>query len=157
MASIGTLKWYLNVPLTLTICVFGIIGNIISALVWKRLNKKARPGNALATIYFILLPLIDICVLIFTIFVDVLPLMGPESLIKSFTYNFAFVYVFHPLHFYFLFASIFLVAVISFERLKLIMYPLLRLTLSKRTTSVSIMFVFAVSIVVNLPSFSSNS
>ena len=64
-----------------------------------------------------------------------------------------YIYFIHPTHFYLLFTSIFLVVVLSVERLKFIIRPLSSLTFSKNWARALWMFVFAVSFVVNIPSF----
>ena len=149
-----TAKWILFYPVQLIICCFGIPCNIISAMVWSRLRRKGKRKNKYVCSYFILLSLVDICVLIFGIFSDVLPVMN-KRLVDGTSPMFGriYIYLIHPAHFFFLFTSIFLVTVLSMERLKFIIQPFSSLTFSKKWSHGLLLFVFCISFVVNIPSF----
>lgn len=147
-------RWILFCPVQLVICCFGIPCNIISALVWVRLRKKGKRKNKCVCTYFILLSITDICVLIFSLLSDALPVLNKELVEgASPTFGWFFIYFIHPAHFFFLFASIFLVTVLSMERLKYILQPFSSLTLSKKWSRGLLLSVYCVSFVVNIPSF----
>lgn len=149
-----TAKWILFYPVQLIICCFGIPCNAISAMVWSRLRRKGKRKNKYVCMYFILLSLVDICVLIFSILSDPLPVVN-RQLVDGASPMFGriFVYLIHPAHFFFLFTSIFLVTVLSMERLKFIMQPFSSLTFSKKWSRGLMLSVFCISFVVNIPSF----
>eukprot|EP00111_Clytia_hemisphaerica_P020861 TCONS_00061536-protein len=147
-------KWVLFCPIQLIICAIGIPCNIISAMVWSRLKKKGRSKNKSACNNFILLSIVDIGVLIFSVVSDVVPVMNKKLMNNAAKwFGKLYVYFIHPMHYYLLFTSIFLVTVLSIERLKFVIRPLSSLTFSKNWARALWMLVFAVSFVVNIPSF----
>jgi len=149
-------RWVLFCPVQIIICCFGIPCNIISALVWLRLKKKGQVKNKSVCDNFILLSLVDLCVLMFSILSDILPVIY-DNLIKneggSCFFGYFIQYLIHPAHFFFLFTSIYLVTVLSVERLTFVMRPLSRLTFSKHWSRSLWLFVFVISFLVNIPSF----
>lgn len=149
-----TAKWILFYPVQLIICCFGIPCNVISALVWSRLRRKGKRKNKHVCMYFILLSIVDICVLIFSILSDLLPVVN-RQLVEGASPLFGriFIYLIHPAHFLFLFISIFLVTMLSMERLKFILKPFSSLTFSKKWSRGLLFAVFCISFVVNIPSF----
>ena len=149
-----TTKWILFYPVQLIICCFGIPCNIISAMVWSRLRRKGKRKNKYICVYFILLSLVDICVLIFCILSDVLPVANKQLTDSALPlFGRIYIYLIHLVHFFFLFTSIFLVTVLSMERLKFITQPFSSLTFSKKWSRCLLFSVFCISFVVNIPSF----
>jgi len=149
-------RWVLLCPVQIVICCFGIPCNIVSAFVWSRLKNKGQLKNKSVCDKFILISIVDLCVLVFSILSDVLPAIY-DNLIKtkegSCLFGYFFKYLIHPAHFYFLFASIYLVTVLSVERLTFVMRPLTRLTFSKHWSRLLWLSVFVISFLVNIPSF----
>lgn len=149
-------RWVLFSPIQTIICCIGIPGNVISALVWSRLKNKGQLKNKSVCNNFILLSIVDLGVLIFSILSDVLPVTD-EDLIKdsggSCLFGYVLKYFIHPAHFYFLFSSIYLVTVLSVERLNFVVRPLSRLTFSKSWSRALWLSVFLIAFVVNIPTF----
>ena len=149
---LNLIHWVFEYPLTLIICIVGIIGNFLSILVWKRLEKKlAKPNRNVARLFGILAA-VDLCVLVFTILVDVIPAASP-SIKYVYEYIIFFIWFGHPLHFYFLFVSIFMAASVSIDRLKLIVYPFYSMRSGRQFFSCAIVLVFGFATVLNIPSF----
>jgi len=149
-------RWVLLCPVQIVICCFGIPCNIVSAFVWSWLKNKGQLKNKSVCNNFILLSIVDLCVLVFSILSDVLPAIY-DNLLKtkegSCLFGYFFKYLIHPAHFYFLFASTYLVTVLSVERLTFVMRPLTRLTFSKHWSRLLWLSIFVISFLVNIPSF----
>ena len=146
------LHWIFEYPLTIIICVTGGIGNFLSIFVWRRLEKKLSKSNCNIAKMFTILAGVDLGVLTFSILVDVLPVALP--VLKSvYAYVIFFMYVGHPLHFYFLFVSILMTAAISIDRLKLIAFPFFVMPYGARWKTFAVTVVFGLAFVLNIPTF----
>merc|ERR1711872_24465 len=69
--------WVNSVPLGLTICALGILGNSVSMLVWVRIHRKLRELNT-TILYFVIMAVIDSGLLWMFIFKDSIPALQPE-------------------------------------------------------------------------------
>jgi len=133
-------RWVLLCPVQIVICCFGIPCNIVSAFVWSRLKNKGQLKNKSVCDKFILISIVDLCVLVFSILSDVLPAIY-DNLLKtkegSCLFGYFFKYLIHPAHFY----------------LTFVMRPLTRLTFSKHWSRLLWLSIFVISFLVNIPSF----
>lgn len=139
-------------PFVILICIFGILGNFISLIVWKRLRLKSRTSNITTTLYFMVLAYVDIGVLVLSPLVMVLP-NANKDLNYNYYYAFFFSYIGHPLHFYFVFVSIYLVTAMSVDRLRLVFRPFSRYNVKWRYTYIAIVALFVLAGLFNLPTF----
>merc|ERR1711872_480871 len=96
--------WVNSVPLGLTICALGILGNSVSMLVWVRIHRKLRELNT-TILYFVIMAVIDSGLLWMFIFKDSIPALQPEF-IKTYGFCVLFCYVLFPLFYLFLMLSI---------------------------------------------------
>ena len=146
------LHWIFEYPLTIKICVTGAIGNFLSIFVWRRLEKKLSKSNRNIAKMFTILAGVDLGVVTFSILADVLPVALP--VLKSvYAYIIFYMYVGHPLHFYFLFFSILMTAGISVDRLKLIAFPFFVMPYGARWKTFVVTLVFGLAFVLNIPTF----
>ena len=146
------LHWIFEYPLTIKICVTGAIGNFLSIFVWRRLEKKLSKSNRNIAKMFTILAGVDLGVVTFSILADVLPVALP--VLKSvYAYIIFYMYVGHPLHFYFLFVSILMTAGISVDRLKLIAFPFFVMPYGARWKTFVVTLVFGLAFVLNILTF----
>eukprot|EP00111_Clytia_hemisphaerica_P003476 TCONS_00009926-protein len=144
--------WAFYVPICSIICIFGILGNIISLIVWRKLRNRFRARNVSTTTYFMLLSAIDMAVLITTLFVMVLP-YAEHSVFKSRSYAFFFSYIGHPIHFFLIFLSIYMVMAMSLDRVRLVYRPFSRYDINQHKVYLMITIFTGVAFVLNIPSF----
>ena len=117
--------WVLYVPFCSILCVAGIIGNILSLIIWRRLRMRSGVRNISTTTYFMILSAVDIGVLVMSIIVMTLP-YADVSLFKSRSFAVFFSYIGHPLHFFIIFISCFIVVAMSVDRVRLVFRPFSR-------------------------------
>lgn len=142
-----------SVPLGATIATFGLIGNIISIIVWNRLIKSKLKDNQSTGLYFIALAFCDGGLLVFFLLSDTLksnnPSLSHNYIFASFWAWFAF-----PVFFIFVVASIWMVVGVTLNRYVMIQFPTrVRKIYSKSRTLVSIAIFFSFSVIVNIPHF----
>merc|ERR1711872_633373 len=135
--------WVNSVPLGLTICALGILGNSVSMLVWVRIHRKLRELNT-TILYFVIMAVIDSGLLWMFIFKDSIPALQPEF-IK--TYGFC---VLFPLFYLFLMLSIWVVVAVTVDRY-LLLAQQYRLSIRGHTLCLAGLLVGG--FVINLPHF----
>lgn len=115
------MHWYFSVPVGIAISIIGLIGNCISILVWKRILSSNR--SSLKTrntgVYLIVLGFVDSSLLVFFLLQDSLKALFP-SVNETYAFAVLYSYVFFPLFFFFIFASIWLVVSVTLDRYLLI-------------------------------------
>ena len=144
--------WFFYVPFCSIICVAGIIGNILSLLIWRRLRPRSGVRNISTTTYFMILSAVDIGVLVMTVLVMVLP-YADVSLFQSKTFAMFFSYVGHPLHFLLIFVSIYMVVAMSLDRVRLIFRPFSRYNKNQQRVYLTITVFTGLAFFLNIPSF----
>ena len=117
--------WFLYVPFCSIICFAGIIGNILSLVIWHRLRSRSGIRNISTTTYFMILSALDIGVLVMSLLVMTLP-YADTSLYDSRAFAVFFSYIGHPLHFFLIFVSFFMVVAMSLDRVRLVFRPFSR-------------------------------
>jgi len=144
--------WALYVPVCITICVLGTIGNILSLIVWRRLRKKSRVGNISTTTYFMLLSYVDIGVLLTTLPTMTLPYLE-EGVLRNRAFAVFFSYIGHPLHYFLIFLSIYMVVAMSIDRVRLVFRPFSRYSQNQKYTYLMIAIFTGIAFFLNIPSF----
>ena len=151
MFSAETLHWICNVPIGITICVLGIIGNILSVYVWSRIVKKNRHGNPSTAIYLITMGVCDTALLFFFIFTESTSSIQPS--IKS-TYPYAtfFAWFSFPMFYICVVASIWMTVGVTINRWVLITFPTRGSDIySKKRTYIGIVIILLFSLLINIP------
>lgn len=115
--------WLSNVPLGTTICVTGIIGNIISVYIWRRIAGKSHQFCHSTAIYLFALGIVDIILLTLFFLTESLSTAAP-SVKTSWTYAVAHAWILYPLLGIFTVASIWIIVGVTVNRWVLITFPL---------------------------------
>ena len=144
--------WAMYVPFCSVLCVVGIIGNTLSLIIWRRLRMRSGVRNVSTTTYFMILSALDIGVLVTTIFVMILP-YADASLFTNRTFAVFFSYVGHPLHFFLIFVSIFMVVAMSVDRVRLVFRPFSRYNKNRQRVYLTITLFTGLAFFLNIPSF----
>ena len=145
--------WTCLVPICISICLLGILGNILSVIVWNRVVRNNIQGNASTATYLIALGICDIGYLVFFILSESLP-TAVENIKTSYSYSAFFSWIAHPLLHIFLIGSIWLVVSVTVNRWVLITFPNRgKYLYSKTRTHISIVFIILFSVLLNTPQF----
>lgn len=111
--------WFCKVPLGITLCTLGIVGNLVSVFVWRKVIKTSYAqncnGNPSTAKYLTLLGLVDGGVLLSLLVIDSIPEVYP-SVKDSYVYGVLFSWIFSPFLFLFFIASVLLVAGVTVNR-----------------------------------------
>lgn len=151
--SVKNFNWVVSVPIGLTICAIGIVGNLISIRVWNGLSRQLRTISSSASMYLITLSVCDLGFLIFYILAESLPNAAIE--VKS-NYSYAAFYswVAYPMMNYFFNAGVWLVVGVTTNRYILTYYPLKgKVLCSKVRTRLGIASILILAACVNVPHF----
>ena len=147
------LHWIGSVPLGATIASFGLLGNIISIIVWKRLVETKLKDNQSTGIYLITLAVCDSGLLVFFLMSDTLKANNP-SLENNYIYASFYAWFAFPVFFIFVVASIWMVVGVTLNRYIMIQFPTkVRSIYSRSRLYISIGLFLAFSVVVNIPHF----
>ena len=109
---------YVAIPM----CIFGLIGNIISIFVWKKINKKRSESGKSAGIYLIALAICDSGLLLFFLMTESFLQIDP-TLNKNLRYIQFHSYVGFPFYFFFIVSSIWMVICVTMNRFIAVVYP----------------------------------
>jgi len=133
--------------------MIGLLGNIMSIIVWrKRLLSKA-PQNSSTVIYLLMLSLCDSLVLVNYLFHEMVPVICPTITTNS-TYALVFAKVSHPLFYILHLSSVWIVTSLTIQRFVVVRFPMKAKALfSTRRTIASISAIFILSAIFCLPSF----
>jgi neuropeptide Y receptor type 1 len=147
------LHWIGSVPLGGTIAAFGIIGNIISIIVWNRLIKGKLKDNKSTGIYLITLAICDTGVLVFFLLADTIKADNAQ-LNNNFAYAAFFAWFGFPVFFFFVVASIWMVVGVTVNRYLMIQFPTkVRKIYSGWRTYASMGLFLGFAFVINIPHF----
>jgi len=142
------IHWIFSVPIGMLLCILGILGNLVSVVVWFRV--QARVGKSNTTIrYFIAMGFIDSLLLVMFLLKDSIPAIHPQF-VHTYGYVAAFSYFFFPVFFYCILASIWIVVAVTLHRYLLIVH---NYKMSRRTHSVTLVALFLVGFIINFPHF----
>jgi 7 transmembrane receptor (rhodopsin family). len=147
------LHWLCSVPIGATLAIIGLIGNIISIIIWFRLNRSKSRRNKSTALYFMTLAFCDSSLLVFFLLHDSLP--STVTSIKA-TYGFAVLYswCFFPMFFFSLVCSIWMVVGVTVNRYIMIAFPTKVQKLYSNTRSkLGILGIIGFAFLVNLPHF----
>lgn len=147
------LRIIFSVYVGLAVCGIGLVGNLISVLVWKRLNRKRSDSGKSAGIFLIAMAFVDSGLLIFFILFESIPELVP-SIMHKFHYVQFYCYFLFPMYFFFIVASIWMVISITYNRFVAVVFPHKAAslnTLKKSYIIVACTLVF--SFIINLPHF----
>ena len=117
------LHWIFSVPVGITICIIGLIGNAISVCAWYRIMKSKRTGGLATSIYLIALGIVDSGLLFFFLLVDTIPGNNP-SVKNTYSYAAFFSYFGFPLFFFFIVASIWVMVGVTVTRFIMVKFPI---------------------------------
>ena len=151
MLTPETFNWICTGPLGITICVVGIIGNIISVFIWQRVISKNRQGNPSTAFYLIILGVCDIGVLIFFILTKSISIA--ESYLKTtYSYDVFYAWFSFPMLSVCIVASVWLIVGVTINRWVLIAYPTQSYRIySKNKTYLVISATLFFTVAVNIP------
>ena len=111
-----------SIYVAIPICVFGLIGNIISIFVWKKINKKRSESGKSAGVYFIALAICDSGLLLFFLMTESFLQIDP-TLQNNLHYIQFHSYVGFPFFFFFIVSSIWMVICVTMNRFIAVVYP----------------------------------
>ena len=121
-ADADHLHWIFSVPVGITLCLIGLIGNAISICAWYRITKTKR-GNGKATgIYLITLGIVSSGLLFFFLITDSLP-ASSKALKNNYAYASFFSYFGLAFFFFFTVASIWIIVGVTVTRFIMIKFP----------------------------------
>jgi len=137
----------------LTIATVGLLGNIFSIIIWSRISNRPRNGKGDQTpacaAYFLAMAVIDSGLLVSFIAGDSLPVFLPV-LKKSFTYAWLYSFLIHPLFYFFIFSSIWIVAAVTINRFLFVIHGKI---FSIRKNILTIIIINIVGFLVQIPQF----
>lgn len=153
MVDAKDLHWICSVPLGATIAAFGILGNIISILIWQRIIKSKLRGNQSTALYLIALGVCDTGLLVFFLLTDTIKANHPE-IVNNYSYAAFFSWFGFPIFFIFLVASIWLVVGVTLNRFFMITFPTkVKSMYTTNRTYMGIAVFLAFSVIINIPHF----
>ena len=117
------LHWIFSVPVGIIISIFGLFGNVLSIIIWRRILRKNFGRNKSTAIYLIALAVADISLLFFFLTHNTLPMLF-KSLMTTMSYCNYFAYVGFPFFFLSIVASIWLLVCVTFNRFILVNFPI---------------------------------
>ena len=147
------LHWLCSVPIGATLAILGLIGNIISIIIWFRLNRSKSRRNRSTALYFIILAFCDSSLLMFFLLHDSLP--SAVTSIKT-TFGFAALdsWFFFPMFFFSLVCSIWMVVGVTANRYVMIAFPTkVQKFYSNTRSKLGILGIFIFAFLANLPHF----
>jgi len=153
MVEAAHLHWIASVPLGATIAAFGILGNIITIIVWNRLIKGKLKDNQSTGIHLITLALCDTGLLVFFLLSDTVK-ANNKDLAHNYAYASFFSWFAFPIFYFFVVASIWMVVAVTLNRYIMIQFPTrVRKIYSGWRTYASVGVFLAFSLIVNIPHF----
>lgn len=104
------MHWYSSVVFGTIFVVIGLIGNILSIIVWNRKSLRSSTGT-----YLIAQAIADVSVLLFFYFVDSIAMMSP-SIKKDSVYGAFFAYIGYPIFYLAVIISIWMTVGVTVDR-----------------------------------------
>ncbi|XP_066918929.1 FMRFamide receptor-like isoform X1 [Clytia hemisphaerica] len=147
------LHWICSVPIGITISLIGLIGNVISVIIWFHLNQSKSRRNKSTAQYFISLAFCDSALLLFFLLHDSLPSL--VSTIKSnYYYAATWCWFLFPMFFFALVCSIWVVVGVTINRYIMIAFPTkVQIIYSDTRSKIGIFGITLFAFLVNLPHF----
>ena len=138
----------------IVLCILGLLGNLTSTIIWRKLIKSQLKKNQTAGIYFIALAICDSGLLVFFLLHDSLPSMFPILKQDSCLYAVFFSWFGYPFHKIFFVGSIWLIVGITTNRFLMIIFPIkVKLLYTPKRTYQSIFIILLLSTLINIPHF----
>ena len=146
------LQWIFSVPVASSIILFGITGNVLAIIVWKRLLHILRArGNKSTAKTLITLSIFNIGVLVLFILNETIKIAYP-SVVKSYYYAAFYAWVGYPGYYTFSVAVMGMIVVITLNRLILIVSPEKgKYWCTERRTNIVIIIVLILALATNIP------
>jgi len=136
------------------LCIFGIIGNIISIAVWLRFIHKKIGTTPSSAMFFVALGFADSGLLIFFLLTDSIPKAVGPAMSNSYAFGWFYAYIGFPFFFFFIVASIWMVVGIAVNRLVVVRFPIkARYHCTKERTYIAIGLILAFCFIINFPHF----
>ena len=137
----------------IALCVVGLIGNITSVIVWRRINKRRRDSGKSAGMFLIALAFSDSGLLLFFMATESFNSLATSAK-TTFSYIWFYCYIGFPLYFFFIVLSIWMVISITYNRFVAVVFPHKTATMntvgkSKLIITLTVLFSFAI----NMPHF----
>ena len=140
-------------PVGIIVSIFGLLGNAISILVWRRILKKNTAGNKSTGIYLLVLGIADSGLLVFFLLTDSLPVSFP-SVSSTAPFCFFYAYIGFPLFFFFIAVSIWLVVGVTLNRFLMVLFPIKsKKWCSKSRAYLGIIIISVCCFIINVPHF----
>ncbi|XP_065650216.1 proteinase-activated receptor 1-like [Hydra vulgaris] len=136
--------------------IFGLLGNLVSIAVWKRINRKRCNDRKSAGVYLITLNVTDSCLLVLFLSTEALQELMPSLIHGSYhgSYTFFYTHVGIPLFYWFFCTSVWIVVFLTLNRFIAVLFPLRSKRLNSLTnTYIIISVLFFLSLVLNIPRF----
>nr|XP_047127921.1 G-protein coupled receptor daf-37-like [Hydra vulgaris] len=131
---------------------FGLLGNLVSVAIWKRINRKRCNDRKSAGVYLITLNVTDSCLLVLFLSTEGLQTLMPNIIYGSYTFFYTHVGI--PLFYWYFCSSVWIVVFLTLNRLIAVLFPLRSKRLNSLTnTYIIISVVFFLSLVLNIPRF----
>ena len=134
--------------------LFGIIGNVLAVIVWKRLRHILRArGNKSTAKTLITLSLFNIGLLVLSFIGETIKVTSP-LVVKNYYYAAFYAWVGYPGYYTFSVAIIGMIAAITLNRLILIVSPEKgKCWCTERRTNIVIIIIFILAVATNIPHF----
>nr|QBS47877.1 neuropeptide-like GPCR [Tripedalia cystophora] len=153
MVDAVKLHWIFSVPIGITISIFGLLGNLLSAIVWSRVLRSNYGGNKSTALYLVTLAVADSGLLLFFLFTDSLPMDQPQ-VTKTYSFVTFKSYVGFPFFFFFIVSSIWLVVAVTVNRFIMVMFPLkAKKWCSLTRAKLAIILTLSCCFLINIPHF----
>lgn len=151
--DIDKLRWIFSVPFGITISLIGIIGNLISICVWRRIMKSKRHGAIATTIYLIVLGIVDTALLFFFLLTNTIPGNNPDVK-ETFSYAAFYSYFGFPVYYFLIVVSIWMMAGVTITRFIMIVYPIQgKIWCSSARAFIGIASIIVTAFLINVPHF----
>jgi len=153
MVEATHLHWIFSVPVGITICLIGLIGNVISICAWYRIMKTKRSGGTATGIYLITLGIVDSGLLFFFLITDSLP-ANSKTVKNNYSYASFYSYFGFPIFFFFIVASIWIMVGVTVTRFIMVRFPVKAKTwCSTKRAYIGIAATLIPVFIINIPHF----
>ena len=140
-------------PLGITLCIMGLIGNVISVIVWSKMIGKKLSSTSSTSMFLIALAIADSGLLVFFLLTVSVQSISP-SLKHQYDFNTFYAYFGFPMFFFFIVSSIWLVVGVAINRVIVVYYPMkVKSICTSAKTGISILVICLFCFVINIPHF----
>ncbi|XP_062580728.1 FMRFamide receptor-like [Saccostrea cucullata] len=148
MATVKTIHWVSSSVIGVIFIVFGIVGNILSLIVWSRKSMRSSTGT-----FLIFLSLADISLLLMFLLTDSIIQMSP-SILASRDFGMFYAYFGYPFFFLAFILSIWMLVGVTVDRYLQVCWPLkAKVSWTQRRVCIGAGCIFLFCFIVNIPHF----